>query len=200
MTTAAIPSTLFLQILQRLSAAALAAVLSFFAFAPSVGFGEPPTSVEEFDKRYAEEGKTPEGALKLWFDGIFLYHDKGTRPLGVHILTETTAEFAGASDWEGRSSAATFVTRMRNAADMQIFRSYAKGATPDNNYAIDLKSYELNIMSSGADQYSEEHAVRLISGGADNPRTVHMSQNPKTGLWRVQRFSSVYLGVRKPTK
>lgn len=202
MTTATFPNQLLLQVFQRLTAAALAAVLSLFAFSSvnDAFAAEPPTSTEDFDKRYAEEGKTPDGALKLWFDGIFLYHDKATRPLGIHILTQTTADFEGATDWETRSSAATFVTRMRNASEMHIFRSYAQGTSPDNSYEMNVKDYQLNIVSSSTDQYSEKYAIKLISSGADNPRIVYLIQNTKTGLWRVQSFSSVYLGVRKPAK
>jgi hypothetical protein len=193
-----IKNALWLQLIQRLSTIAFAAVMAVFAYAPDLSFAEPPASKEDFDKRYAEEGKTPEGALKLWFDGVFLYHDKSTRDLGIHILTQTTKEYEGSSDWETRSSSATFVTRMRNAGDMHIFRSYAKSATPDNAYQMDVKTYELNILDSDKDPYSESHTIKLTSSGADNPRLVYLELNPKTGLWRLTRFSNIYVGVRKP--
>ncbi len=148
--------------------------------------------------RHAELGRTPDGALQLWFEGAFLYADPATRDLGRRVLEHLTLPFKGDPTWDERPSNQLFASRLRDPAHHHIFRSYARGATPANGYAVDPAAFELRVRSSRADGHGRGWRVLLESSGADSPRPVYLRQGSDSGLWFVDGFANVYVGVRPP--
>ncbi len=185
----AAPSTSALSRRARLLVVAFAAFAVLFTSA--LAMAGPPTTEEEFAERLKTEAATPEGAVVLWFDGVFLYSNKETRALGTTILAEM---MVGADKkWDRQRTFYTFSDRMKNKA--HIFRSYVKGSSPANAYTVDLTTYELNIDESGED--ATGFFIALQSSGADRTRKIFLKLNEETGRWQVLKFGSIYLGIKK---
>ncbi len=146
----------------------------------------------------AVEGATPEGALALWFDAVYLYMDEDTRNQGREALTFLTIPFKDESGWEKLPSYRIFVSRMQDPAYAHIFRSYAVGTSPENAYSMDPKNFELNVVESAEDTHGRGWRVLVRSSGADSPRPVYMKKSTSTGLWYVSEFGNVYVGIRPP--
>ncbi len=147
---------------------------------------------------HAEMGATPEGALALWFDAVYLYMDEGTRDEGREALTFLTIPFKDEPGWEKRPSYRIFVERLRDPAYAHIFRSYAVGTSPENAYSMDPQNFELNVVESAEDRHGRGQRVLLRSSGADSARPVYMKKSTSTGLWYVSEFGNVYVGIRPP--
>ena len=185
----AAPGTSALSRRARLVVVAFAAFAVLFTSALAVG--APPTTEEEFAERLKTEATTPEGALGLWFDGVFLYSNKETRELGALILAEM---MVGADKkWDRQRTFYTFSDRLKNKA--HIFRSYAKGSSPANGYSIDLATYALNIDESGEDATGFFFALQ--SSGADRTRKIFLKLDEESGRWKVLKFGSIYLVIKK---
>lgn len=157
--------------------------------------------VDSFDKLKAlheEKGKTAEGALHVWFVALYQYTSRNLDEYerGREGLSYLTIAFKDEKnkDWEGLNSYRTFVERCEKYP--HIFRSYAKGSSPQNGYRMDPSDFELTIDRIGTKD-SRGTQVYLRSSGADNPRPVYMKQSTQTGLWYVNQFDNVYLDVKK---
>ncbi len=157
-----------------------------------------PADLEGWKQRHSELGKTPEGALKLWFDAVFLCLDPARRELGRQVLQELSLPLRNDDTWYHRPSNRTFVTRLEDSSYHHIFRSYAKGTAPENGYAMDPGDYQLRIEGSQRDAHGRGWRLLLVSSGADNPRPVYLRQSDKTGLWYVDGYGNVYVGIRPP--
>jgi hypothetical protein len=154
--------------------------------------------LEVWKQRHAEDGKTPEGAIKLWFDALYLSLDPATRQLGRDLLQYLTIPLKDDDQWHRRPSNQTFVARLDDPRYHHIFRSYAEGATPENGYSHDPTSYTLQIKGSERDQYGRGWKILLVSSGADNPRPVYLKQSTTSDLWYVSSYANVYVGIRSP--
>jgi hypothetical protein len=148
-----------------------------------------PRDVDEFRERLAKEAVKPEGAAKLWFEAIYVYakdasRDEGRKMLALLMLDEK---------WEKNTY---FVDRMRTKP--HIYRSYAKGSTPENRYAMDPDSFALVVASSAKDKF-REHGWRLTlkSGGDDEPRPLVLVKGTDN-LWRIQAYNEVYGDIKPP--
>lgn len=154
---------------------------------------------DEIVARHEREGTTPEGAMKLWFDAVFLYMDPATRAVGQQALAYLTIPLkADAAQWPRRPANGTFRERLEAERHHHIFRSYARGTSPENGYAMTPEDYALDVVISQRDPYERGWALHLRSSGADNPRPVYLKQSTKTGLWFVDAFNNTYVGVRAP--
>jgi len=154
-------------------------------------------STAELEKLHAVEGKTPEGTIKLWLRACMRCASPSEAARGKAELTYLTIPFKDAPDWDTRSSYRTFATRLTEMP--QVFRAFAKGATPQNAYAMNPDSFEIDVSriappTAGDDRGSQ---VFLRLAGADNPRPVYMKQSTTTGLWYVAAFDNMYLDVKK---
>ena len=158
----------------------------------------PVTDFEGMKALHAEVGTSPEGALKLWFDAVFLYMDPETRDVGRQCLSYLTIGLKDDPDWDRTPSNRIFVDRMKDEAYHHIFRSYAKGATPDNGYRMDVAGFALDVEQSARDAHGRGWKVVLRSGGADMPRPVYLKQSTSTDLWYVSLWANVYVDVRPP--
>lgn len=179
----------------------LALLGAALALGAACEFGSPQQvklgSVDELKKLHAETGKTPEGALKCWFIALYQYTSPNAseRKRGKEGLDYLTIPFKDAADWETRNSYSTFVDRCRNQP--HIFRSYAKGTSPQNGYKMDPNAFELDHTRTAPAGTDRGTQVFVRSSGADSPRPIYMKQSEKTGLWYVSTFDNVYVDIRK---
>jgi hypothetical protein len=157
-----------------------------------------PASLAGWKARHQREGTTPEAALKIWFDALFLYMEPATRDLGRQVLQHLTLPLRDRADWDRLPSNRTFSDRLKDPAYGHIFRSYAEGTSPDNGYRMEPTDYRLGLAGSERDRYGRGWRLLLVSSGADNPRPVYLKKSTSSGLWYVDGFANVYVGVRPP--
>ena len=153
-----------------------------------------PKTYKEFKARYQTEGKTIEGAVKLYFEGVFAFMNEETRKEGGKML-----RYAMYSDRpiERSTYYATFVERMKDPDYNYAFRSYAEGATPENNYAMSPDDFEIMYAGKPVKDPGGFLRVPLESSGSDSPRIIWVKQY-EDGLWYVINNAATYVQVKEP--
>jgi hypothetical protein len=100
-----------------------------------------PSDYKEFKARCGDEGRTMEGAVKLYFEAVFCYLNKDTRIKASKMLRYSLRQSALI---ENTTALRTFVYRMKDESYHHIFRSYAVGATPENSCNVLPGDFKLN--------------------------------------------------------
>ncbi len=153
-----------------------------------------PDNYAEFKERCQTMLKTPAGAIKMYFDGVFVYANPQTRREGQKMLRYV---MRAGENWDGAASSATFVSRLKDPSKHYIFRSFAKGTSPENGYSMSPDNYSVEIVNTAKE--SDYTRVSIVSTGADSARTMWVKQFDD-GLWYVINNSGSYVDVRQPTK
>ncbi len=151
-----------------------------------------PQNYTEWEANALAAQETPEGALKMFFDAVFCYIDPAKRDEGRKMLATIMHTEEG---WDRRPSNATFASRLKDTNYHHIFRSFAKGTSPENGYAMNPDDYELLIASKSPE--SDYLRVLVDSTGADSHRITWVKQYPD-GKWYVINCAGLYVGVRPP--
>lgn len=150
-----------------------------------------PKTYQEFKARYQKEGRTPEGALKLYFEAVFCYLDPATRDEASKMV-----RYALHYDMpiEQSYNLATFVERLKYPEYHHIFRGFAEGSSPENDYRMSPDNFKLVVTKKTQEQGYLR--VFLRNSGADSPRPVWVKEYD--GLWYTINNSSTYVQVRPP--
>ncbi|WP_298779117.1 hypothetical protein [uncultured Fretibacterium sp.] len=150
-----------------------------------------PQNYQEFKARYQQEGRTPEGAVKLYFEAVFCYIDEATRAEGSKML-----RYALHYDRpiEQSYNLTTFVERLRDPEMHHIFRGFAEGTSPENDYRMSPDNFNLVV----GKKVQEQGYLRVFlqNSGADSPRSVWMKEFD--GLWYMINNAGTYVQVRPP--
>ena len=151
-----------------------------------------PRNYAEFRDRCQVACQSPYGAAKMYFDAVFCYMDVRTRSEGSKMLRFIMHEKAG---WEKSPNFSTLVQRMRDPKHQHIFRSFAEGTSPENDYSMNPNNYRLMM----GELVEEPGYLRLFlySSGADSARPIWVKQFDD-GLWYVINVVGTYSGVREP--
>ena len=110
----------------RLFALALPVLFLLFA-AERETWAALPKTYQEFKARYQKEGRTPEGAAKLYFEAVFWYLDPATRDEASKMVRYA---LHSSQPIEQSYNLATFVERLKYPEYHHIFRGFAKGPRP----------------------------------------------------------------------
>ena len=163
---------------------------SSYDYAPT--YNGLPSNYAEFRDRCQTACQSPYGAAKMYFDAVFCYMDPRTRSEGSKMLRFIMHEKQG---WERSPNFSTLAQRMRDKKYQHIFRSFAEGTAPENDYSMDPNNYRLMM----GELVEEVGYLRLFlySSGADSPRPIWVKQFDD-GLWYVINVVSTYAGVREP--
>ena len=153
---------------------------------------ELPKTYKEFKARYQTEAKTYQGAIKLYFEAVFAYINKETRDEGRKMLRYS---LRSETPIDRSTYYATFADRLKNPAYSHIFRSYAKGTSPENDYAMSPDDFEINYTGKVEDA-RDYLRVFLRSSGADSPRAVWVKEFDD-GLWFVINNAATYVEVKQ---
>ena len=151
-----------------------------------------PANYAEFRDRCQSACQSPYGAAKMFFDAVFCYMDPRTRSEGSKMLRFVMHEKQG---WERSPNFSMFAQRMRDPKQQHIFRSFAEGTSPENDYSMDPNNYQL--MMGELVESTGYLRLFLYSSGADSPRPIWVKQFDD-GLWYVINVVSTYAGVREP--
>ena len=150
-----------------------------------------PRDYQEFKARYQKEGRTPEGAVKLYFEAVFCYINEATRAEGSKMV-----RYALHYDRpiEQSRNLATFAERLRDPERQHIFRSFAAGTSPENDYRMSPDNFNLVV----GKKVQEQGYLRVFlrNSGSDSPRVVWMKEFD--GLWYMINNASTYVEVRPP--
>ena len=151
-----------------------------------------PANYAEFRDRCQNACQSPYGAAKMYFDAVFCYMDKSKRSEASKMLRFIMHGDAG---WERSPYYSTFVERLRNKRYHHIFRSFAEGTSPENDYSMDPNNYQLMM----GELVEEQGYLRLFlySSGSDSARPIWVKQFDD-GLWYVINNAGTYSGVREP--
>ena len=160
--------------------------------AQSSGSGGLPSTYSEFKSRCQNAARTPQGAVKMYFDAVFCYLDPQRRAEASKMLRFIMHADA---NWEGSQRYVTFVRRLKDPYYKYIFQSFAAGTSPENGYRMSPDNYSLNIVRTSPEQ--DHLRVFLRSSGADWDRRVWVKQY-SDGLWYVINNSDTYVKVREP--
>lgn len=169
----------------------IATVVAAALAAPAAA--ELPRSLEELQARIAAEAQTPRGAAKLWFDAVFVYTNVD-KELGAQMITEMSYD----KHWQ--KTQRYLPKTLEESA--YVFRSYAAGATPENDYAMDPQSFELTVVREDVRPYGdkpENEFVKLFitSSGATNPRPMTFRRNSR-GEYKAYEVGAIYTMVKDP--
>lgn len=150
-----------------------------------------PQNYQEFKARYQKEGRTPEGAVKLYFEAVFCYINEATRAEGSKML-----RYALHYDMpiEQSHNLATFVERLKYPEYHHIFRGFAEGTSPENDYRMSPDNFNLVIVKKTQEQGYLR--IFLRNSGADSLAPVWMKEFD--GLWYMINNASTYVQVRPP--
>ena len=158
------------------------------------GFAVLPRTYREFKERYQTEGRTVEGAVKLYFEGVFAYMNPETRNEGAKMLRYS---LHSNSPIERSTHYATFVERMKDPDYNYVFRSFAYGAEPENNYAMSPDNFDIMYAGRITRDPGGYLKVPLFSSGSDSPRTIWVKCY-EDGLFYVINNAATYAQVRMP--
>ena len=150
-----------------------------------------PANYAEFRDRCQSACQSPYGAAKMYFDAVFCYMDPRTRSEASKMLRFIMHEKQG---WERSPNFSMFAQRMRDPKQ-HIFRSFAEGTSPENDYSMDPNNYQLMMGELVED--AGYMRLFLYSSGADSPRPIWVKQFDD-GLWYVINVVGTYAGVRDP--
>ena len=153
-----------------------------------------PKTYKEFKARYQTEAKTYKGAVKLYFEAVFAYINEETRTEGGKMLRYS---LRSETPIDRSQYYSTFAERLKSPAYQHIFRSFAAGSSPENNYTMNPDDFEL-IFAGQPQRESTYLRVPLRSSGADSLRFVWVKEFDD-GLWFVINNASTYAEV-KPMK
>ena len=151
-----------------------------------------PSNYAEFRERCQTECQSPYGAAKMFFDAVFCYMAPRTRSEGSKMLRFIMHEKQG---WERSPNFSTLAQRMRDPKHQHIFRSFAEGTAPENDYSMDPNNYQL--MMGELVESTGYMRLFLYSSGSDSPRPIWVKQFDD-GLWYVINVVGTYSGVREP--
>lgn len=151
-----------------------------------------PKDYHEFKGRYLREAVDPVAAARLYFDAMYCYMNPETRQEGSKMLRLSMRMGKG---WERMATRRLFASRLGDPDFAHVFRSYAKGTTPENGYAMSPDEYVLSIVDK-RERPDQEFWVDLQSSGADSPRRLILRRFDD--LWFVVGNSSIYVQTRPP--
>ena len=175
--------------------------VKFFAYAVLLvlllnvpAHAELPKTYKDFKARYQTEAKTYKGAIKLYFEAVFAYINEETRTEGGKMLRYS---LRSETPIDRSTFYATFADRLKDPAWHEVFRSFAEGSSPENNYAMNPDDFEVSYTGTTTKE-GDYLRVYLRSSGADSPRVIWVKKFDD-GLWFVTNNAATYVQV-KPGK
>ena len=182
--------------MKKISAGApLAAAFFALLIFATAACAELPKNYKEFKARYQKEAKSPEGAVKLYFEGVFVFMNKETRDEGAKMIRYSLRSEVPI---ERSTYYSTFVERMKDPDYNYVFRSFAVGATPENDYKMSPEKFKINFAGKAVKDPGGFLRLPLKSSGADSLRYVWVKKFEEDGLWFVINNASTYSQVREP--
>ncbi|MCE5219180.1 hypothetical protein LLH03_19365 [bacterium] len=157
----------------------------------SICVGVRPPKVPEIYGEDIPESTEPVWVAKHWLQGILVYLS-GDKEAGLKQMNSMMKEPDPRLD--------SFHGSLE-PSKAYIWRSYVKGATPENGYNVpDVQNFEIETYYQPNEAPTPTSTlIRMFvrSSGADTARPLKLSKDSR-GQWRVSEYSSLCVGVRPP--
>lgn len=158
-----------------------------------------PQTLDEMKAAHILLGVTPEGAVEAFFGACFVFMQPATQDAGREMLQYVALPLRGEATWDRLPDHRLFLQFLADADRQHVWRSYVKGATPENGYRMDPADWELEVERTRVDEEDSRGVpVRLRSSGADGTRTVYVVQDRESGLWYVNDWRELLQDVHPP--
>lgn len=156
----------------------------------TINIAEAEGSIVE---RHKSLGTVPQNAIALWLEAAIKAQQNEDE--GWDALTKLTLPLKEDANWKSLGRHTYFVKAIQE--NNPAFRSFIVGATPENDYTVDMNNLQIKIA------YENEKDTRgrkfmIVTSGASMPRPVYLKQSTKTKLFYVSEFSSMYVDVKPP--
>lgn len=144
-------------------------------------------------ERHKSLGTIPQNAIALWIEAAIKAQQDNAE--GWDALQNLTLPLKDDDGWQSHGRNTYFVKAINEGNP--VFRSFVVGATPENNYAVDLKDIKIKVA------YENKRDVRgrkfmVVSNGSSMPRPVYVKQSTTTNLFYITEYSSLYVDVQPP--
>jgi len=142
-------------------------------------------------ERHKSLGTVPQNAIALWIEAAIKAQQNNVE--GWNALQSLTLPLKDDDGWKSHGRNTYFVKAITE--DNPVFRSFVVGATPENNYAVDLTNIKIKVA------YENKRDVRgrkfmIVSNGSSMPRPVYVKQSTTTNLFYITEYSSLYVDVQ----
>jgi len=144
-------------------------------------------------ERHKELGNIPQNAIALWLEAAIQAQQNNSE--GWDALTELTLTLKDDRNWQSHGRNTYFVKAINEGNP--VFRSFIVGATPENNYAVDMNNLQIKVAYEN-ERDSRGRKFMIVSSGSTMPRPIYVKQSTKTKLFYISEFSSMYVDVRPP--
>ncbi len=144
-------------------------------------------------ERHKKLGKVPQNAIALWLEAAIAA--QGNDEAGWNALQELTLPLREDDGWRSHGRNTYFVKAIQE--NSPAFRSFIVGATPENNYAVDMKNIQIKVAYENAKDIRGRKFM-LVSSGSSMPRPIYLKQSTTTDLFYVTEYSSMYVDVQPP--
>ena len=158
-----------------------------------------PTSIEDFIVLRNEIAISPEGGAAIFLLAMKLYVENsefGNQSIIAAVDRDKLTEGDVYKGFQLMNSAKSlFESQLKK--NILIPNSYIAGATPENNYVVNLPYvYEFSVNKYSGNEADGNIKLFVRSFGADSDRPIHLQKNNR-GLWKVSNWSSVIVGIKK---
>lgn len=143
--------------------------------------------------RHKSLGSVPQNAIALWLEAAIKAQEND--PEGWEALGELTLPLKEDANWKSQGRHTYFVKAIEE--NNPAFRSFIVGATPENNYAVDMSNLQIKVAYENK-RDTRGRKFMIVTSGASMPRPVYVKQSTKTKLFYISEFSSMYVDVRPP--
>lgn len=147
--------------------------------------------------------KTPQGGAAMMIVALLAFAED--EALGRQYLTVAVDRGRlqeGPDGYKGWQLHKSDMRRIGEQIKRQPYlsKSYIKGATPENSYAMPGPPYTFAFSDNAysGDPASGTYRVFVACSGAASPRPATVKRNDK-GIWKAFEWSSLVVGVQAPT-
>lgn len=167
----------------------------------TVEVGKLPATVEAFVAWRDTVAQEPEGGMAVFVVAQAVYaKDKA---LGLKFLAVAVDQYHLVAGNDGVKGKQLSPIRQRECKDRigrkpYAARAYFADTSPENGYTLPADGLEIKY-TRVEDAGENRSKVFVDCTGADNPRPIVLQRNNR-GIWKAWEFSSLQLGVKKPTK
>ncbi|MFN3604958.1 MAG: DUF6935 domain-containing protein [Leptonema sp. (in: bacteria)] len=157
-----------------------------------------PKNITEFEELRNKIANTPEGGATIFLIACQIYvtnKELGKQAITIAYDLSELSKGNWYKGYEPSNSQKYYINRLDSRPYLPF--AYIKGATPENEYKIDLP-YEFIFVRN---QYSgDESSGRIkifIKTYGVMPRPISLIRNDK-GIWKVKESSSIFVDVQAP--
>lgn len=164
-----------------------------------------PSDFASFESFRDANAGSPQGAVVVLIAALSVYSknaEEGRKALIISLDSNSLVQDTSPNGYKGFNVNRNTIDLVRRQLEQHpyLIGSYLPGSSFGNGYKPGASPYTFNLTSnkfSGTEE-SGQRKLFIPSSGADTPRPVTVKKNSK-GVWKASEFSSLLVGIKKPT-